>query len=79
MSLLDAFPALRFSVELPHYVVALEINFPVRHDINAMINHILNLLWQSTAAWWGRSKYSWTRLHLRARPRTLRHFGSRRS
>jgi hypothetical protein len=45
MSLLDAFPALRFSVELSHYVVELEINFPVRPDINAMINRILDHAW----------------------------------
>jgi hypothetical protein len=45
MHLLDAFPALRFTVDLSHYVVAREINLPVQPDIDAMISRILDHGW----------------------------------
>ena len=45
MALLDAFPALRFTIDLSHYVVAREINLPVRKDIAGMINRILAHGW----------------------------------
>lgn len=42
MALLDAFPSLRFTVDLSHYVVAREINLPVQEDVDAMIGRILD-------------------------------------
>jgi hypothetical protein len=45
MGLLDAFPALRFTVDLSHYVVAREINLPVQNDVDAMISRILDHGW----------------------------------
>jgi hypothetical protein len=45
MGLLDAFPDLRFTVDLSHYVVAREINLPVRNDVGAMIGRILDHGW----------------------------------
>ena len=45
LGLLDAFPALRFTVDLSHYVVAREVNLPVRNDIDAMITRILDHGW----------------------------------
>ena len=42
MALLDAFPALRFTVDLSHYVVAREINLPIQNDIAVMIGRILD-------------------------------------
>jgi hypothetical protein len=45
MGLLDAFPNLQFTVDLSHYVVAREINLPVRNDVAAMIGRILDHGW----------------------------------
>jgi hypothetical protein len=45
MGLLDALPDLRFTVDLSHYIVAREINFPIPHDIAAMIDRILDHGW----------------------------------
>jgi hypothetical protein len=45
MGLLDAFPDLRFTVDLSHYVVAREITLPVRNDVAAMIGRILDHGW----------------------------------
>jgi hypothetical protein len=45
MQLLDAFPALRFTVDLSHYVVAREIYLPVGNDIDSMIGRILDHGW----------------------------------
>ena len=45
MQLLDAVPALRFTVDLSHYVVAREINLHVQNDTDAMIGRILDHGW----------------------------------
>ncbi|WP_419759469.1 sugar phosphate isomerase/epimerase family protein [Acidisoma sp.] len=45
MGLLDAFPALQFTVDLSHYVVAREINLPVRNDIDTLVGRILDHGW----------------------------------
>jgi hypothetical protein len=45
MHLLDAFPELRFTVDLSHYVVAREMSLPIGNDINAMIDRILDHGW----------------------------------
>ncbi|MBW4023884.1 MAG: sugar phosphate isomerase/epimerase [Proteobacteria bacterium] len=45
MALMDAFPLLRFTADLSHYVVAREISPPVRNDIAAMIDRILGRAW----------------------------------
>jgi hypothetical protein len=45
MGLLDAFPALRFTVDLSHYVVAREINLPAQNEVAAMIGRILDHGW----------------------------------
>jgi hypothetical protein len=45
LQLLDAFPALRFTIDLSHYVVAREMNLPIRNDMAAMISRILNHGW----------------------------------
>ena len=45
MGLLDAFPALKFTVDLSHYVVAREIYLPIKNDIDTMITRILDHGW----------------------------------
>jgi hypothetical protein len=45
MGLLDAFPALRFTVDLSHYVVAREFYLPIPNDTDAMISRILDHGW----------------------------------
>jgi hypothetical protein len=45
MRLLDAFPALRLTVDLSHYVVAREINLPLQNNTTVMIDRILDHGW----------------------------------
>jgi hypothetical protein len=45
MHLLDAFPEVRFTVDLSHYVVAREMSLPIGNDIDVMIGRILDHGW----------------------------------